>query len=148
MCLTTKSISPSIAEEDIVVYKVLFHEYYRSKKFYAPDVTSYGDSYIYKKGLNKARGKETICKSISRSDHYDIDKGFLHAFTNYDIAHKKAKYLNFVGGYDYKIGTATFPDFFVTKMIIPKGTEYYVGNNDDICAKILKWNNIEDRTYV
>ena len=131
MCLDTNSNIPLIAEEDIVVYKVLMH---RNGKDYAPVVTDTAtlQSYIYKKGANKARLKEDINLTWNGRT-YAIGKGFLHAYTTNEEAEKSRTRWNCCG---------LTISHFVVKMIIPKGTKYFVSTEGtEICTKQLNWED-------
>lgn len=132
MCLYSKTNTPLIAEEDIVVYKVLMH---RNGKDYAPVVSDTANlqSYIYKKGANKARLKEDISLTLDGRT-YAIGQGFLHAYTTNEEAEKSKTRWNCC--------FLTVSNF-VVKMIVPKGTEYFVGIDEkDICAKQLIWEDM------
>ena len=68
-------------------------------------------------------------KLISENPFCSICGGWLHAFTNELIADK------------FCIDNMIWPENYkVYKMIIPKGTKYILGDQNDICAKCLKWN--------
>ena len=135
MCLFTEE-KRKVATEDIVVYKILRYNKLTGK-CYAPYVGRRGKVYLYKKGLNVARGKESIKLDFMSCTTWTIDKGFLHAFT------RKAKALPDI---ELLTESTTYPSrdkYIVTKMIIPKGTEYYNGEGDEICAKQLFWEEEE-----
>ena len=137
MCLISKTNVPLIAEEDIVVYKVLMR---KNDKDYAPVVSEDGEQphYIYKKGVNKARLKEDV--GYAWKNLYRIGKGFLHAYTTEDIAEKNCNKWNAWLGKSNLSARVKF--HFVVKMIIPKGTEYFISNYyHEICAKQLLWED-------
>ena len=123
-----------IAEEDIVVYKILCElsniklhscSYYR-----AP----YNDMYEYNEGMNYPNGAEDI------TTEYDynsckvkvIHGGFLHAFKTLESAR-----LELQGWHD-----SEYCKYFITEMVIPKGTAYYDGEGNDVCANALRWEKI------
>ena len=139
MCLISKTNTPLIAEEDIVVYKILMH---KNGKDYAPIVSEDGGlpHYIYRKGVNKARLNEDV--GYAWNNLYRIGKGFLHAYTTEDIAEKNCDKWNAWIGRSYLCTKAKY--HFVVKMIIPKGVEYFISNdyNHEICAKQLIWEEI------
>ena len=135
MCLISKTSIPTIAEEDIVVYKVLMC---KNGKDYAPVVSEDGElpHYIYKKGVNKARLNEDV--SYAWNCQYKIGKGFLHAYTTKGIAEQKCDRWNgCVGRSGIESGVKYH---FVAKMTIPKGTKYFIScDGTEICAKQLVW---------
>ena len=144
MCLISKTNTPLIAEKDIVVYKVLMR---KNGKDYAPVVSE--DSglphYIYNKGVNKARLKEDVdyawSKYVGAWDYmYRIGKGFLHAYTTKDGAEKNKDNWNLCMSASAYYREGKF--HFVTKMIIPKGTKYFLSDDGyEICAKQLLWED-------
>lgn len=138
MCLISNTNTPLIAEEDIVVYKILMR---KNGKDYAPVVSEdYCEQphYIYKKGVNKARLKEDVQEWTSINCYYRIGKGFLHAYTTKDIAEINCNRWNaWMGKNNLSTGGKYH---FVVRMIIPKGTEYFNSvEGDEICAKQLIW---------
>lgn len=121
MCLTIHSKHKHFglyiakrAKKDIVVYKILS----------AIDDTSDCRGYQYKKGYNYPKKKGSI---IQRNT--EIGEGFLHALTT-----------------DPPISLHCYfhPYELVVKMVIPKGTWYFLGSSkyfgvQDICATCLKY---------
>ena len=139
MCLISKTNTPLIAEEDIVVYKILMH---KNGKDYAPIVSEDGglQHYIYKKGVNKARLNEDV--GYAWNNLYRIGKGFLHAYTTEGIAEKnKDKWNLWMCAKHAYYRERKF--HFVVKMFIPKGVEYFLSDDgNEICAKQLLWEEI------
>lgn len=116
MCLRKKHDEPRIARDDIEVWKVL-----------TPKGLSPFQGYQYHPGMNKPAG----VKAVSAKQQY-IDGGYLHAFRDREKAHE----------YTRKEGTfvrVDFEDYVVRRMLIPKGSVYYEGMDDDICAERLYW---------
>jgi hypothetical protein len=121
MCLSAKQVIKGFglgkalvkrAHKDIIVYKVLV-------KIIDTYHASYQRSYIYHKGLN-------IPQNPSKRKLFEetaIFEGWLHAFIDREDAERVAEWSN----------------EFVTKMVIPKGARYILGNNNDVCASCLKW---------
>lgn len=120
MCLIKTHDKPKIAQNDIEVWKVL-----------TPKGLSPFQGYQYHPGMNKPACAKTI--PVPR-EQQEIDGGYLHAFRNKEKAegytmvqlYKNAQY------YIYE-------DYVVQRMLIPKGSIYYEGNDDDICAERLYW---------
>lgn len=138
MCLVTYD-KRKIAKEDITVYKMLCkHTNLKTNKTeYLPP---YWNGYTYKKGKNKTVGENEEIKSMNFVYYY-VGGGFLHAFTNLNYAlytcrqqFRDATYCD--GDEDFK------DEYRVYEMTIPKGTEYYIGSDEDICAKTLVWKNM------
>ena len=109
-----------IAKKDIVVYKILDtddHAPFRPKYQY-----HFGYNYPKKSYIHRS-------KLISENPFCSIWGRWLHAFTNESIANTVC--------IDYII----YPENYkICKMIIPKGTKYILGVEDDICAKCLRWD--------
>ena len=133
---------PKVAVEDIAVYKVL--KLKADGKYYAPymDNQRY-KSYTYHKGINEP---EKLYDPKYRYDHmtysyfgnvyYEVYVGWLHAYrkeedANNHVRHNPPTDSELVAGIK-KV---------VVKMIIPKGSEYYVNfNGCEIAADKLVWN--------
>ena len=101
------------AHKDIVVYKVLFsNSTYKNCSIF--------ERFLYKPGLNYPK----IPSSHKLFEKSQIWGGWLHAYLDEKDA----------------LIVSTWDVFaFVAKMIIPKGTKYILGKNNDICASCLKW---------
>ena len=126
MCLVTFSRKPSIAEEDIVCYKYfctydaikgfIFTPFMNYKIVVSENVPTIMDD------TNRPVKIEAIFNTYRRKilnkPVYRISAGMIHAYINSNSITE----LNF---------HKTF------KCIIPKGTEYYTGLNNDICTKKL-----------
>lgn len=129
MCLVTFSRKPSIAEEDIVCYK-LFCTYGAIRGFMFTSIVNYkvvipensptimDDTNKPVKIENVPIGSISIREKILDKPAYGIRAGMIHAYRNSDLIQNYTFYKKF-------------------KCIIPKGTEYYIGLKEDICAKKL-----------
>lgn len=137
MCLTTFQKNPSVAQEDIPVYKVLLHI---DGKFYAPN--RYGVDYFqYEKGVNTP----LPCESGKDNGEHDIfsgkqefTAGWLHSYRNSQDA---IWLLNRI-----KISTIipALPkgsSVVIIRMTIPKDCRYYQSDDTfDYCSKCLMWD--------
>ena len=139
MCLKTKIIKPSIAEEDIKVYKVLrrdctlkneeyftapFYKYYKYKKGSNFPVRIVGENYgPYNSIVGTITDYSWATQCRCGEDAF-VGRGWLHAYTSKNIPLEK---------YDFK-------NILVTEMIIPKGTKYYLSyDKEEICSEVLMW---------
>lgn len=129
MCLFKTHDEPRIAQNDIEVWKVL-----------TPKGLSPFQGYQYHPGMNKPACAKTIPVPVEQPQ---IDGGYLHAFRNkekaegYTKGQSYQKIVNLYGG-----GPAVqciFEEYVVQRMLIPKGSVYYEGADDDICAERLYW---------
>lgn len=139
MCLKAHE-GKKIAEEDIVVYKIICKNTdVRNGKFMYEPPFEYGH-FLYKKGINSTatelEGIYQHCDDID-GPYTEVNFGFLHAFTNLDRAIFKMN----VHFDNYGAGNR-FYTYHVFKMVIPKGTEYFEGNDSDICSKELLWKDM------
>ena len=120
MCLYTKQIKPKVAEKDIVVYKVLDHNmgspYYGLLYPLNEKRTSILKRYDWKW---EEKGYKI----------YDVEEG-LHAFTKRLAAYVKQYYLN-------QPDRNNLATYSVYKAIIPKGSKYYIGLDNDIASDAL-----------
>lgn len=142
MCLYSLNIMPKVAEEDIEVYKVL--KLKANGKYYAPFMNdSRYTSYTYHKGVNEP---EKLFDPKYKYEHapyccfgniyYEVSRGWLHAYRREEDAKQYVRY-NPPTGYELAAGIKKV----VVKMIIPKGSEYYVNfNGSEIAADKLVWN--------
>ena len=117
MCLRAIHTQPKIAEEDIVCYKVL-------RKIFFTYWTPYTKKFVFLNHLFKAKGEEEIYYQFA---YTEIGQGFIHAFTNKQRAIRLCLNLYYED--------AIFNNFIVVKAVIKKGTKYFLGKNDNICAK-------------
>lgn len=119
MCLYTKQIAPKVAEKDIVVYKVLDYNmgspYYGLLYHLNRKITS--DLNIYDSRWHLGTQLLTV------------EEG-LHSCTKRIAAYLIQRYLNIY----YKKSGITYS---VYKAIIPKGSKYYIGLNNDIASDAL-----------
>lgn len=117
MCLFKTHEEPKIAQDDIEVWKILTYE----------GLSPYQD-YQYQIGMNKPAEHSVIPVPVP-VDQSQINGGYLHAYRNKEKAELNAfKYTRIIG-----------VEHVVHKMLIPKGTAYYEGDDGDICAKCLYW---------
>lgn len=121
MCLFKKSRIPKIAIKDIVVYKVLNVYKHDGKKYY--------ETYVRDFPVNL---NETV-KGVFRIDSFlislfsdIIEDGYIHSYTNL----KRAK------------SECIIKNRCVVKCIIPKGTLYWEGYEDELASRKLKYNKI------
>lgn len=118
MCLYTEQIKPKVAEKDIVVYKVLNHN------MLSP---YYGLSYP----LNRKITSKLLCYDHEwspRTPIFNIEEG-LHAYTKRRVAYARQ--------HDLNILTKESVVYSVYKAIIPKGSKYYIGLDNDIASDAL-----------
>ena len=144
MCLNTYQKKPKKAHKDIKVYKVLEKmdckdNVVKYKAPFFPNFLGNTDFYYYEPGkLHKPTrdGDEKKYWSIQPDITHPgvirkVSEGWLHAYRREEDA-KKHVYYNPPAGYDKKV---------IVKMIIPKGSEYYVNfNGSEIAADKLVWN--------
>lgn len=120
MCLKTYSATPTIAEKDIVVYKVLLWD-------------SYGERYLspfqgHEYNLGVEEVVDDMYQGYTKSEYYfnytiHIDEG-LHSFTTKREAKRGAKFFMFGYSDDLKERDV---EVVILKSIIPKGAKYYKG---------------------
>ena len=110
MCLIKTHDEPKIAQNDIEVWKVLTDD----------GLSPYLD-YPYHPGMNKPTEQSVVPVPVEQSQ---IDFGYLHAYRK-----KEKAELNLFEPVGY----------MVQRMLIPKGTVYYEGDDGDICAECLYW---------
>lgn len=120
MCLIKTHDEPKIAQDDIEVWKVLTYE----------GLSPYLD-YPYHPGMNKPLEQKEI-----PLDQMLIEDGYLYAYSDKETAELNAAMLNRILG-----SFANFEpiEHVVHRMLIPKGTVYYEGDDGDICAECLYW---------
>ena len=114
MCLNKTHAEPRIAQDNIEVWKVLTDK----------GLSPYQD-YQYRQGMNKPADQKMI-----PVEQMLINGGYLHAYRNKERAEFNAARLN-------KIIVSI--EHVVHRMLIPKGTAYYEGDDGDICAECLYW---------
>jgi len=126
MCLFKTHDEPRIAQNDIEVWKVL-----------TPKGLSPFQGYQYHPGMNKPS-----CPKVKPvpAEQLTIDGGYLHAFRKREKAEDYIKPMSFrtVNGVA-AITWESFEEYVVQRMLIPKGSVYYEGDDDDICAERLYW---------
>ena len=129
MCLIKTHDEPKIAQNDIEVWKVL-----------TPKGLSPFQGYQYHPGMNRPSGQKAIPVPV---EQMQIDGGYLHAFRSkekaegYTQLHSYQKIVNPYGGYTG--AQPIFEEYVVRRMLIPKGSIYYEGADDDICTECLYW---------
>ena len=138
MCLISLSSIPTIAEEDITVYKVLGKFYHAPYlKYQKTDENRYGEvRYDYYPGLNEAKGPEDIQMiwKCNEECKYMIGSGYLHSYATKD---------NAMIGCQEMFQRANMP-YYVYEMKIPKGASYFRSINDDeYCSDTLIFENTE-----
>ena len=115
MCLFKTHDEPRIAPDDIEVWKVLTDD----------GLSPYLD-YPYQIGMNKPTEQSVVPVPVEQSQ---ITVGYLHSYRNKETAELNAfKYTRIIG-----------VEHVVHRMLIPKGTAYYEGNNGDVCSECLYW---------
>jgi hypothetical protein len=130
MCLRKTHDEPRIAQNDIEVWKIL-----------TPKGLSPFQGYQYHPGMNKPAVLKIKPVPVTQQE---IDGGYLHAFRSkekaeaYTQVHECQKIVSLPGGLTTVIQEC-FENYVVQRMLIPKGTIYYEGANDDICAERLYW---------
>lgn len=132
MCLWKSHNEPKIAQNDIEVWKVL-----------APNGLSPYYGYQYYPGkMNRPIGTETVPVTVEQQS---INGGYLHAYTTRekadDLCRKLRLYerVQLLGDTSNPHGHFKLIEGMVQRMIIPKGSVYYEGVDDDICAECLYW---------
>lgn len=122
MCLISRTVIPSIAQEDIVCYKVLERNTFFYRTPYVGDIVF---PFILKV-LNipfKAKGPERI-EPYGR-ELWTIDRGFIHSYKT-----KKPNYARTIRGKRAVYFECT----------IPKGSEYFEDiNNNEYASKQIKF---------
>ena len=129
MCLVSTGVS-KISAGPITVYKVLTLSnrppYYYDLCY---DGTYKEGTYRYRHGSNLPRGYRTVSYSYNTTEVARVYGGFLHAYLKKEDAETLKETL--INDRHRK--------FKIVKMTIPKGTEYWVGLDNDICARELYW---------
>ena len=120
MCLYKTHDEPKVAQSNIEVWKVL-----------TPKGLSPFQGYQYHPGMNKPSVLKIKPVPVEQQE---INGGYLHAFRNKEKAEGYTK-LQLYKNAQYYI----YEEYVVQRMLIPKGSEYYEGMDDDICAERLYW---------
>ena len=129
MCLIKTHKEPRIAQNDIEVWKVL-----------TPKGLSPFQGYQYHPGMNKPACAKT---GPVPAEQQEINGGYLHAFRSkekaegYTQLQSYQKIVKLYGG--RPVVQCIFEEYVVRRMLIPKGSVYYEGVDDDICAERLYW---------
>ena len=141
MCLYKTHNEPRIAQNDIEVWKILTDE-----------GLSLFQDYSYHHGMNKPAEQKEI-----PIEEREIEDGYLHAYKYQETAeammnaHAYFQQLHLVyqpyqlAGNSFVIDIETDTEacapvgYMVQRMLIPKGTVYYEGDDGDICAECLYW---------
>ena len=113
MCLIKTHGEPRIAQDDIEVWKILTDK----------GLSPYHE-YQYHHGINKpAEHKEIPIEQRLIAD------GYLHSYRKKEMAELNVLKCIWIIGVEHVIH----------RMLIPKGTAYYEGDNGDICSECLYW---------
>ena len=120
MCLIKTHNEPKIAQDDIEVWKVLTYK----------GLSPYQD-YPYHPGINKPLEQKEI-----PLEQMLIEDGYLYAYRDKVTAELNAAMLNRIFGSFTNLEPI---EHVVHRMLIPKGTVYYEGDDNDICAECLYW---------
>lgn len=128
MCLRKTHNEPKIAQNDIEVWKVL------TDKGQSPYL-----DYQYRPGMNRPACAKTMPVPVEQEY---ITGGYLHAYTSREKAEERKRLRMYevvhkVGGDCFL--SAYFEEGVVQRMLIPKGSLYYEGDDDDICSERLYW---------
>lgn len=123
MCLYTYDKEPLIAKEDIICYKVVtcipqLNLY--ETPIIGVDVSEYIKNNTLWRDFMLPPTANQVDKDMFGKPMYEIGIGYIHALR---IA-------------DYTLVRVNKRLF---KCIIPKGTEYYIGLNNDICARAIQF---------
>lgn len=118
MCLYTKAAKPQIASEDIVCYKVL--EKRSNRQLYTPFRYAGVPQIPYTMHAN-----DVVDLFRTRNGKYVVESEGVHAYTDLDSAYKASHWC------------CVFGDPVVVRCVIPKGTAYWLGENNDIAAQTL-----------
>lgn len=117
MCLISQKIKPTIAEQNIVCYKVVSEE---RRLYYTPVI----HMAILKSNRTIKPELFTLNYDLKKiSGGYSIGPGFIHAYRDVESAYRV------FSGISHKA---------ILECIIPVGASFYVGDNNDICATELK----------
>ena len=148
MCLYSKTRIAKKAEKDIEVYKAyVINDENNITTPFAKVPLNPDKNRIVKGKFNKyltfpdsematliRRLKFFLFKNgayASFSDHSEIIDGFIHCYTTFEKADM------FHLGCDIR----HINGYIIYSCLIPKGTYYYLGDNDDICAREIKIGN-------
>lgn len=118
MCLIKTHDEPKIAQDDIEVWKVLTSE----------GLSPYMD-YPYHLGMNKPAEQK-----VTPLTQEEINGGYLHVYRSKEKAEFNAARFNLIF-----FDCLAPVEHVVHRMLIPKGTVYYEGDDGDICAECLYW---------
>lgn len=114
MCLSlNEKRLPSVAEHDIICYKVLqFH----NKAFYSLYETPYAKMFVSDRIISGKENLKPWPEIRITGPMQEVSQGFIHTYTYLDHAKLQQAWLNEAG--------RTYDIF---KCIIPKGTKFYDG---------------------
>ena len=116
-----KKVKPRIAKKDIIVYKRIYLQN-NKKEGYSPY-----KNFVYNKGYQYHENKFTINVESYYGDWNIVINEGLHA----DISRSTSLY-NIRHAFDNRKTS-------IIQMIIPKGSEYFLGKNNDIVTNNLIW---------
>jgi hypothetical protein len=118
MRLYSTNKDPYIAEDDIMCYKILF-----------TDNNELRSPYQFFKFERKIRYDNSDEPRISKTEDnkYEISFGYFHAYSNVNTAISRCLAID-----NDMSCNALLPKVFIA--IIPKGSKYYKGEDEDICS--------------
>lgn len=139
MCLEKKSRIPRIATKNIIVYKILksednklFTQFYGYKVEIGKTYKGIFDKYhiFIKHGL-RIFTNNIICFLISLFYSKFITSGYIHSYSSYAN-------IPYIFKYCY------INNYYIIKCIIPRGTLYFIGKDNDIASRKIKYIKIID----
>lgn len=126
MCLTTKRILPNVALKDIEVYKVFLMKDDDSELVSPHQFTHYHNDVEEITPFSKRVLSE---RKMGCLFEREVGEGYIHAWQDKKHAHLSAMWISLDFCHYVPI---------ICKCVIPKGTLYFKGEKNDICAKKLK----------
>lgn len=139
MCLISLSSIPTVAEEDITVYKVL-GKFYHAPYLKYQKTDEFGGyipvRYDYYPGLNEAMGSEDIRMiwKFNEECKYMIGSGYLHSYSTKAFAMICCQ----------EMFKQTDAPYYVYEMKIPKGASYFRSEDGrEYCSDALIFENTE-----
>lgn len=142
MCLYSKTDVPLIAEEDIPIEKLYVELLYDHKEFKKGDImtTFTGKKIDNLIGIHKAEGEEDISRNEMLESFYRINGGFIHSVkSEWGILKNPG---TFHALFDMSVSKQFKP--IVVKGIIPKGTEFFIGERHDYASKVIEITSIKN----
>lgn len=125
MCLITDHFFPKISFRKIKVYKIAI---FKDGGFITP--------FQHVNLLEKTKERFIFPKNKVSKERYIIEEGMIHAF--------KTKKCAITAKYDiYYMSPFSKDSIRIIPAYIPPFTRYYIGENGDICAKRMKYENLD-----